>query len=273
MSLEGEFLLLNEVPHFVVVLSLLLLEILRHARNETLVLLPYLSLFFLPGLCLPLPLCGQLLVARHLDHHLGLEAGLQLLGRLGVGLLDALEVLLILSLHVVLLLAQQLVSSPFLLEFVFVFVFEFSHFLLVEGVPVSELEVHLVGQLLHLPLQLHQSRLLLVQEEACHEDLVRIRQSALLVTLGHHSVLLADVEHVQRPILRAREQVHVVEGDAQPGTGARVALVLDVLTMQWETIRTDGPRVFVLGHGSEECLGRVGQHYLTQLVASLQVMT
>mmetsp|Transcript_16667 Transcript_16667/g.29632 ORF Transcript_16667/g.29632 Transcript_16667/m.29632 type:complete len:206 (-) Transcript_16667:1854-2471(-) len=186
-----------------------------------------------------LPLRGQLLVAPHLDHHLVLEGALQVLRLLGVQLRQALDVLLSLHLCIVLLFSQELVLGPLLIDLRSVFFLQLYHLFLVVAFTVPQLEFDLIRQLVHLSFQLDELALLVVQESPGDQDLVGWRQGILLVPLRHDLVLLLDIEHEQTAILATREEVVVVESDADTRRRRRVARKLVVVAIKRELVDAD----------------------------------
>mmetsp|Transcript_38706 Transcript_38706/g.92446 ORF Transcript_38706/g.92446 Transcript_38706/m.92446 type:complete len:716 (+) Transcript_38706:1577-3724(+) len=129
---------------------------------------------------------------------------------------------------------------------------------------MPQLELLLVGELVHLALELHELRLLVVQEGPCHQDLVCRRERALLVALGHVPVFPLHVEDKESAILRCGEEVVVIEGDADPGGRRSVRRELVVVAVQRELVAPNGPRRVRLRHRGEQTLRGVRQDDLPQ---------
>mmetsp|Transcript_89072 Transcript_89072/g.249274 ORF Transcript_89072/g.249274 Transcript_89072/m.249274 type:complete len:249 (-) Transcript_89072:352-1098(-) len=197
----GKPLLLHDALDNPLVLGLLRVELALHLGNGLGMLVHQLVVLRLPIPVDALPLGCELLVAAHLNHHLVLEGALQVLCLLGVQLHQALDVFFGLHLGIVLLLAQLLVLRALGVDLLGVLLLQVHHLLLVEGLPVPQLELDLIGKLFHLPLQFEQLRLLLVKERPGDKNLVCGREHILLVTLGHDLVLLAHVEDEQASVL------------------------------------------------------------------------
>mmetsp|Transcript_71693 Transcript_71693/g.184906 ORF Transcript_71693/g.184906 Transcript_71693/m.184906 type:complete len:458 (-) Transcript_71693:1229-2602(-) len=266
----GQLPLVHDALDVVLVRRLLLFELLLHPFHLHLVRPHDVVVLLLPVAVHSLPLREEFLIAANLDHHLVLERAFQVLRLLGVQLHEALLVLVGLHLRVVRRLAQELVLRSLLLDLAGVLLLELHHLLLVEALAMPELELDLVGELLHLALELQQLCLLLVEEGPGDQDLVGGRQNILLVALRHDTVLLPHVEDEEAAVLRATEEVVVVEGDTDSRARRRVARELVVIAVQRELVGADGAWRVRLGDGCEERLRGVGQHDLAERRAGLQ---
>mmetsp|Transcript_90550 Transcript_90550/g.242495 ORF Transcript_90550/g.242495 Transcript_90550/m.242495 type:complete len:517 (-) Transcript_90550:1157-2707(-) len=231
VQLRFQLLLGLDALPFLEVLALLLLELGFHARDHLLVVFDSLLVLLVPFLPLTGKVLRQLPVPLHLNEHLVLERLLELRCLLRVVFFQRLDVLLVLHLHVVLLLTEQLVLGPLLLDFLAVLVLQLCHLLLVKTVTVTELEVNLAGQFVHLPLEIKDLSLLIIKERSCNENLIREHKHRVFVPLAPRAFLLSDVEDVQAPVLPGGEQELVIESEPQPGDLGGVSLVFYVFAL------------------------------------------
>mmetsp|Transcript_64581 Transcript_64581/g.151784 ORF Transcript_64581/g.151784 Transcript_64581/m.151784 type:complete len:271 (+) Transcript_64581:1058-1870(+) len=218
----GQALLLDDPLDCVPVSCLLLLELALHLIHSLLVVRDDPMMLLLPLPMDLLALGSQLLILVHLDHHLLLEGTLQFLILLGVVLQEALDVFLCFHLRVILLLPQHLVLLPLLVNLCRVPLVEFHHFLFVVALTMPELKLLLIGEFIHLTLELHKLRLLVIQECSSHKNLVCWRQSALLVALGDVSVFALDIENEEGSVLCGGEKEVIIESD--PNSSSRCCM-------------------------------------------------
>mmetsp|Transcript_127451 Transcript_127451/g.360643 ORF Transcript_127451/g.360643 Transcript_127451/m.360643 type:complete len:789 (+) Transcript_127451:685-3051(+) len=268
--LEGLVLLLDDAVLLLPVRFLEPLEVLPHLAHDAPVLLHEARVVALPLLLLALEVLGELLVPLHFDEHLLLERLLELLGLLRVGPLEVLDVFLILQFHLCFLLPEHLEPPSFSLNLLAVLLLQLGHLLLVVAVAVPELEVYPARQLLDLPLQVQQRRLLVVEEGARHEDLVREAQGAVPVAL--RGGLPVDVEDAEAAVVPGAEEVLVVVGEADPGHRGGVRLVLGVLAVQREVVAAQGAGDVHLRDAGEERLRRGGEGELAERGVGLEVV-
>mmetsp|Transcript_21577 Transcript_21577/g.35934 ORF Transcript_21577/g.35934 Transcript_21577/m.35934 type:complete len:425 (+) Transcript_21577:667-1941(+) len=238
-------------------LRLHLVDFLLMFCNDPLMLLP-------PAPVNLVALSGQFLILVHLLHHLFLEALLQVLVLLGVMLQQALDVLLRLHLSVVLLFSEHFVLLALLINLRRVLLIHCHHLFFVEAISMPELEFLLVGQLIHLSLELVELSLLIIQEGPRDQDLIRQRQGAFLVTLRDVAIFPLHVEDKERSILRCGEEVEVVRADSQPRGRCRVGrevrpLAAVVAAIQRELVAANSPGSVWLCNCGEEALARIRQ--------------
>mmetsp|Transcript_28041 Transcript_28041/g.84545 ORF Transcript_28041/g.84545 Transcript_28041/m.84545 type:complete len:240 (-) Transcript_28041:1958-2677(-) len=162
MDLLGEPLLLRNPLDRALVLRLLGLELALHLGHRLGVFVHELLVLGVPVSVDVLSLGGQLLIAPHLDHHFVLEGPFQVLRLFRVQVYQALDVFVSLHVCVSFFLLEEFVLRPFRLNLLGVLLLELDHFLLMRAFSVPQLELDHIGQLLDLPLEFQQLRLLLV---------------------------------------------------------------------------------------------------------------
>mmetsp|Transcript_94488 Transcript_94488/g.225167 ORF Transcript_94488/g.225167 Transcript_94488/m.225167 type:complete len:298 (-) Transcript_94488:1773-2666(-) len=249
MVLESHFLFLDDPVHGLSVHPLDLLGILLHLLNDARMLCQESRVLSFPFLLFALQIRLELLVTLILNNHLLVKGLLLPLEVPCVALFQSLDMLFILHLHFRLLLPKHLELPPLRLNLFAVLLLHLRHLLLVEAVPVSQLEGDAAVQLLNLPLQLQQHGLLLVQELPRHQDLVGISKARVLVSFAGSRFL--NVEDAKAAVVAGAEQVQLIPCDPDPGDRSRVCLVLHVVPSQGKGVAAQGARHVWLGHSCD----------------------